>query len=73
MVPSLQLFLRYRAEYPEESKHLRLGQHFVNRYIKQPMPILFYEEDEVSARVAIETWLVTHNYVDELPQLIERK
>ncbi len=46
---------------------LRLGQYFVNVYIKQPWPELFYESDNNKAASMIEQWLTNLHYTDTMP------
>jgi len=55
-----------------DSKHLRFGQMFVNLYIKEPWPELFYEREEMKAAYLIADWLDKHQYFTELPQPINR-
>lgn len=59
---------------------LRLGQRFVNMYIKESFPELFYEGDEYKAVDKIIAWLVQYHYInnDQMvnvlpPTLIERQ
>lgn len=47
---------------------IRLGQRFVNTYIRGSWPQLFYETDEAKAMKMIEEWLLRHHYYDELPR-----
>lgn len=50
--------------------HLRLGQRFVNTYIKGSWPELYYEADETKAAEIIEQWLIDHQYNDHLPEVV---
>jgi len=45
---------------------LRLGQVFANRYVKQPMPDLYYA-DTAKARGMIAQWLIDNSYWPYLP------
>lgn len=54
------------AQAPKD--HLRLGQRFVNMYIKESWPELFYCEDIGLSLDIINEWLMRHHYVDQLPQ-----
>lgn len=45
----------------------RLGQDFVNTFIKGQWPELFYCSDEAKAIELINTWLQDHHYFDVLP------
>lgn len=45
----------------------RLGQAFVNQFIRHPWPELFYEEDEQKALNMIKQWLQNHCYFDTMP------
>lgn len=45
----------------------RLGQYFVNRYIKGQWPSLFYEEDTQKAYETIHRWLEDNHYWYTLP------
>lgn len=65
MIP-LKQFLRIHGE--SKSDGQRLGQRFVNMYIKKPWPELFYEQNEHAAKWMIEQWLIDHQYTSELPQ-----
>lgn len=49
----------------------RVGQYFVNTYIKHPWPELYYEEDAQKALFIIGLWLTDHDYsFTNLPQSI---
>jgi len=49
----------------------RLGQRFINMYIKRDvMSELYNETNEQIAAVQIDQWLQQHNYFDELPQVV---
>lgn len=61
---SLQSLL---SEYLRDETTERLGQYFVNRYIKKPWPELFYEEYDVKAAAMIDKWLIDNQYTEELP------
>lgn len=50
-----------------EVRHERLGQYFVNRYIKGQWPELFYESDDKKSFEMISKWLGDHQYYDQLP------
>jgi hypothetical protein len=56
--------------HPKYYNSMRLGQHFVNRYIKNPWPELFYCEDESRSKAMISTWLMDNQYTDQLPQQV---
>ena len=58
--------------YEKERKHQRLGQFFVNNYVKYSWPELFYEEDEEKALNMIQIYLNHYQYTEELPMKIER-
>lgn len=48
---------------------LRLGQYFINKYTPKDInPELFYEENAIKALLAINQWLIDHQYTDTLPQ-----
>lgn len=47
----------------------RLGQRFVNIFIKKPWPELFHETSERKALETINQWLTHHQYYDMLPPL----
>ena len=51
----------------------RLGQAFVNDFVKEPFPELYYTEDNDHALRLIEEWLLRYdyNYVN-MPQKIKR-
>lgn len=48
---------------------LRVGQRFVNMYIKKPWPELFYADETKSAEL-ISGWLEDNQYFDELPPVV---
>lgn len=66
---ALQLFIN---KHKAANDQLRLGQRFVNLYIKNPWPELFYERNEGKAAQMIRDWLCDHQYMSELPQPIIR-
>jgi hypothetical protein len=45
----------------------RLGQAFLNEYIKAPMPELFYADTPI-ARLGIYQWLIENNYWPYVPE-----
>lgn len=49
----------------------RMGQRFVNLYIRNPWPELYYEENEFMSVKIIAEWLVDHQYYDNEPPLAE--
>lgn len=66
MITSLEEFLKeHDRERPDGQ---RLGQRFVNRYIKSSWSELFYEENEQVARILIASWLADHQYLSSLPE-----
>ena len=54
------------------SDQLRLGQRFVIMYIRSPWPELFYSGGEAKAIPMINRWLEDNQYINDLPQVIER-
>ena len=50
---------------------LRLGQRFVNMYIKDAWPALFYETEDNKAKIMIITWLSMHQYEAVLPPITD--
>ena len=54
----------------KDADHLRLGQRFVNTYIKGSWPELYYEADDAKAAEMIEQWLHDHQYNDHLPEIV---
>lgn len=70
LTPAIVKF--FRLHYQEDKcPHLRLGQRFVNMYIKNTWSELFYADDE-KASYLIAQWLNDHQYYDELPQELNR-
>lgn len=57
-------------EYLAQDSHIRLGQYFVNNYVKYSWPELFYEYDDRVALDYIVTYLKNHQYITTLPQKI---
>lgn len=64
---SLNAFLEHHKK---NLQYQRLGQHFVNQYIKGQWPELFYCNDVAKATQMISDWLVDNQYIDQLPQPI---
>jgi len=64
---STQIFI---ANHKTEGGPLRLGQRFVNRYIKEPWPELFHERNDRVAAAVIDKWLTDHHYIHELPYIL---
>lgn len=50
----------------------RLGQRFVNMYLRGSNPVLFYERDDAMAAVMVDQWLTDMQYTDELPKRIDK-
>lgn len=69
MMSPAQQFTEIHAE---ANDTLRLGQRFVNMYIKNSWPELFHCEDESFSYKMICDWLNAHHYFNELPKEIER-
>lgn len=68
MIDSLNKFI---SIHNNGDKYQRLGQRFVNMYIKKPWPELFYASDEDAAPM-IEKWLLDNQYTTTLPEPIDR-
>ena len=67
---SLQKVLSNYKTHVDAGGSLRLGQFFVNRYIKQDdltTAGLFYETDNNVAESQIEQWLLNNQYIELLP------
>lgn len=49
----------------------RVGQWFVNRYVKQPWPELYYCENSQKAKAMILAWMQQHCYtsIHEIPRV----
>jgi len=69
MMSPAQQFTKIHAE---ANDTLRLGQRFVNMYIKNSWPRLFYCEDVSLSYKMIKKWLNDHQYYTELPHEIKR-
>lgn len=54
------------------SDGLRLGQRFINLYIKESWPELYYQSDAGVAAVMIDNWLRRHQYEDQLPESLNK-
>lgn len=52
---------------------LRLGQRFVNIYISQPWPELFYETSDKEALLIITRWLTENHYMHTMPPLAKQR
>lgn len=52
---------------------MRLGQRFVNIYISQPWPELFYQESNKEALRVIENWLIEYQYFNTMPPLAKKR
>jgi len=63
-----QTFSNWLYSYYKNPKGERIGQAFVNDFIKEPWPELFYCENyEESAEMILE-WLSSHCYVFTMPK-----
>lgn len=60
-------------EYKIYGRGERLGQYFCNRYIKKPMPELYYQENSGIALGIIRNWLQMLDYRDELPMPLDER
>lgn len=67
----MKSFNKFIGMYSRSDKVLRLGQMFVNMYIKQPYPALFYA-NYYDSEVLIFKWLYDHQYYNKLPLELER-
>jgi hypothetical protein len=63
-------FITLRYKDAGALKHLRLGQHFCNLFIKSPWPELYNEEDLARSTSLITQWLEDNQYYDELPPIL---
>lgn len=68
---TLNDFIANHRSRPQDQ--LRLGQRFVNKYVKGQWPELFYEPDEAKAIATIRAWLHGLQYGEELPPLVDQK
>ena len=64
--------LKFVSHHYKQNDKLRMGQRFVNYYIKNSWPELFYATD-IQAMLMIGQWLIDHQYTEELPKKIKRK
>lgn len=63
------VFERIVSNYKREGlPHLRLGQYFCIKYVKQSYPELFYTTDEVKAERLIRKYLEDYQYYNSLPK-----
>lgn len=62
---TLKKFLN--SYWPQNKKYMRLGQAFVNYFIKAPWPELFYEQDKAMAKVMIMDYMERHCYSEIVP------
>ena len=63
---------RFISAYFRDNQQLRLGQQFVNLYIKEPWPELFYEEDNYKAIEMISQWLKDNQYWEKEPPRVNK-
>jgi len=69
MASLLEMYGQFGTELGE-----RLGQFFINNYIKSvEWPSLFHETDDAKAKPTIQKWLDEHQYTDTLPQLLRQE
>lgn len=66
-------FYEFLTEHNVANDGLRLGQRFVNIYISQPWPELFYEESAKKAMEIIVDWLLEHQYFVTMPPLAKKR
>ena len=62
-------FFKWHDSHKEIDRQ-RLGQRFVNLYIKGQWPDLFYCVSEPLAKQTILTWLADHQYINSMPQKV---
>lgn len=65
-------FSQWEVNWAIHRHHERLGQAFVNDFVKTPWPELFYEPDTIKAKQMIIAFLKDNCYYPNLPQLIDR-
>lgn len=65
-IETLQEFVTFHYEH-QCKDHQRLGQRFVNMYIKHPWPELFYEGHDGTCYSLILQWLADHSYHTSMP------
>ncbi len=51
---------------------LRLGQRFVNTYVKGQFPILFFQESDAKALAGIKQYLADYQYGNDMPTEVKR-
>jgi hypothetical protein len=61
-------FLQFLADHHSQPRTLRLGQRFVNRYIRASWPTLYYEEDDGVSEAYIRQYLEQHHYGADMPR-----
>ena len=66
-------FYEFIVAHNSASDGQRLGQRFVNIFISQPWPKLFYEQSDKEAMKTIEKWLTDHHYYPKMPPLRKQK
>lgn len=71
MTAEIESYYRVLDLYEKHGKpYLRLGQFFVNQFIKESWPGLYYMNDRDKEREMITQWLIDHQYFYSLPPLV---
>jgi hypothetical protein len=63
---------KFISQYFKDRQNMRIGQMFVNRYISEPWPELYYEESNYKAIEMISKWLTENNYFYQEPPRVHK-
>lgn len=66
-------FQEWKADFKQNRPHERLGQAFVNDYIKGVWSELFYTNDEGKAQQMIMDYLDQMHYWPNMPEVVDRE
>lgn len=69
----MQTYQQWKADFKQNRPYERLGQAFVNDYIKGVWPELFYTNDEGKAQQMIMDYLNQMQYWPNMPEVIDRE
>jgi len=63
---------RFMVDHYKNNPNERIGQAFVNRYIQNPWPELFYEERDMIAIEMIAKWIKDNEYFYKEPPRVDK-
>lgn len=62
---------KWKNKFYNDMRTERLGQYFINCFIRHPWPELYYEENDVTADKMIRQWLTQNHFYVTVPNKIK--